>query len=285
MTKNSFGKNIPEIKKLFKDFEIENYIRKTLISVLNYLEIEDSESVVEFAIKEAKSYDKLENYERKVHQLFDQKRITQGIPVKLGNRANLIFNQIKNFIQGHQILDLGCGDGKVGELIAKSNSRQVILADVYRNGNISNLELPFVLINQKGKIPFYDNMFDTTLLLTVLHHSDNPVEVIKEAVRVTKNSGKIIVIESVYGVDKYDNLNEEQQRLVNIFFDHFYNRVIHFSEFEENKVNVPFNFQTPQSWKKFFAEHKAIENKMVELGFDQKVVPEYHTLHILEVKK
>ncbi len=283
--KNAFNQKIPEIKELFTDVKVETHIRDTLRSVLSYLEISDSEEVIGYTLNKAKSYKSLAEYEKSVHQLFDKKRITQGIPVKLGNRAKLMFNQIKDYVKGHQVLDLGCGDGKVGELISKQG-RQVVLADVYRNGNISNLSLPFIQIKQKGKIPFDDNMFDTSLLLTVLHHSDDPSQVLSETKRVTKEDGSIIVIESVYGVKKYSgNLTEEQQRLVNIFFDHFYNRVIHYSEFKENKVNVPFNFQTPEAWKKFFAKHGLVQKKLVHLGFDQKTVPEYHTLHVLQVKK
>jgi len=281
---NAFKQELPEIKELFADKKVEERIRKTLLEVLNYLEIDNPEEVIEFTLAEAKNYVALADYERNVHQLFDKKRITQRIPVKLFNRAQVIFGQIKDYLQGHQIMDLGCGDGKVGELISKQG-RHVVLADVYEHGNLSNLNLPFVKIPQNNPIPFDNDMFDTTLILTVLHHSDDPGQVVEEAKRVTKNGGKILVIESVYGVDAYGDLSEEQQRVVNCFFDHFYNRVIHYSEYEENKVNIPLNFQTPPAWEKFFAKHGLLQEKLVHLGFDQPTVPEYHTLHVLKVEK
>ncbi len=282
---NAFGAKIPEIKEVFQNTDVEKYIIQRLTEVLEYLEVTDAKQVVDVVVKSAKHYDKVANYEKNIHQLFDQKRITQRIPIKLANRAQIMFSQIKPHILGHQVLDLGCGDGKIGELISKQG-RHVVLADVYENGNISNIELPFVFTKQNGKLPFEDNFFDTTLVLTVLHHSNDPVEVITEARRVTKNNGRIIVIESVYGITEYSkNLNEEAQRLANLFFDHFYNRVIHYSEFEENKVNVPFNFQTPKAWKAFFEKYGLRQIKIENLGFDQPTVPEYHTLHVLEVRK
>src|SRR3989344_2250309 len=269
MNMNTFNQSIPKIKEVFKDSNIEEYIKKTLKSVLEYLEIKDSEELIEIIIQKAKEYKSLGQYEKNVHQILDKKRVIQGIPMKLTNRAQLIFNQIREYIQGHQILDLGCGDGKVGELISKQG-RHVVLADIYKNGNISNIKLPFVLLNSKKTLPFENEMFDTTLLVTVLHHSDNPSEVLSEAKRVTKTKGTVIIIESVYGLKKYsNNLSSEQQRYVNIFFDHFYNRVIHYSAFKENKVNVPFNFKTPKDWKIFFTKHGLKQKKIIHLGFDQ----------------
>ena len=156
------------------------------------------------------------------------------------------------------------------------------LVDVYEHGNIANVDLPFGLIKQNKQIPFLHDMFDTTLLLTVLHHSDEPLQVLEEARRVTKQGGRVIVLESVYGVDAYGDLTIEEQRLVNIFFDHFYNRIIHYNEFEENKVNVPFNFRTPEQWNELFEQNGFKVVSTTHLGFDQQCVPEYHTLHVLE---
>ena len=79
-------------------------------------------------------------------------------------------------------------------------------------------------------------------------------------------------------------ITPEQQRRVNIFFDHFYNRVIHYSTDPNSKVNVPYNFNTPERWKKEFADAGLEEEKVVHLGVDQPTVPEYHTLHVLRVK-
>ncbi len=281
--KNAFGNKIPEIKTILKNGNVKKYIETTLKEVLTYLEIKEIKELVDFAINNASTYQDISDYEKKVHLMFDKKRGTQRIPVKLSNRAQLMFNQIKNHVKGRDVLDLGCGDGKVGEILQDIHGRDVILVDVYEHGNISNINLPFGLIKQNKKIPFLDSSFDTTLLLTVLHHSDDPVQVLEEARRVTKKGGRVLIIESVYGVEAYGALSEEEQRLANIFFDHFYNRIIHYSDFEENKVNVPFNFQTPQNWNTLFKKEGFSVVNTIELGFDQKTVPEFHTLHVLEV--
>ena len=285
MVKNAFGDNIPQIKELLKNKEIRDYVEKVLKRVLSHLEIKDVEELIELTISKAMNYTDLNEYETEVHRIFDKKRVTQRIPTKLANRSQLIFEQIKDYLKGHDILDLGCGDGKLGEIIANTQPRQVILVDVYEPGNIANINLPFGLIKQNRKIPFLDDNFDTTLLLTVLHHSDDPIMVLEEAKRVTRKGGRIIIIESVFGVDGYDKLDENEQRLTNIFFDHFYNRIIHYSEFPENKVNVPFNFKKPDQWNKLFIKMGFVIEETKHLGFDQEAVPEYHTLHVIRVNK
>ena len=79
----------------------------------------------------------------------------------------------------------------------------------------------------------------------------------------------------------YLKLSAEQQRLLNVFFDHFYNRILTYSTNPETKVNVPFNFNTPDNWKAVFAQYGLKEEKVVHLGLDQQIAPEYHTLHVL----
>ena len=174
-------------------------------------------------------------------------------------------------------MDLGCGDGKVGELLSKQNL-EVTLADIYEHEHVNSTGLRFL-----EKVPLGEK-YDLTLLLTVLHHSEDPLITLKEAKKLTKKSGRIIVIESVYGVEigDFGKLSSEQQRLTNVFFDHFYNRVIHYSDDPNKKVSVPFNFQTPTEWKKTFEDVGLVQIGFEELGIDQPIVPEYHTLHVLE---
>ena len=59
-------------------------------------------------------------------------------------------------------------------------------------------DLPLKLYNDK-KIPFSTNSFDTTLLCYVLHHAKNPINLLKEGIRVFKKN--IIIFK-----DNADNL-------------------------------------------------------------------------------
>ncbi|VVB76217.1 Methyltransferase domain protein [uncultured archaeon] len=294
MSQNFFGKKIYSFSEILSDRIVSNYIQKTLLNVFAHLGLKkkNAEEIMgEFIALAANSKSEGE-YESLAHALLEQKGIVGAVPKKLSGRADKIYSQIKEFVIFGKVLDLGCGDGEVGKLCSLKN--EVILSDIYKNKNIAKTGLGFRIFGQGEKVPADDCEFSNVLLLTVLHHSDNPLQVLKEAVRVAKSGGRIIVIESVYGAsgkelggkakkdaENYCALNLEQQRKAGIFFDHFYNRVIHYSAESKTKVNVPFNFNTPLGWKKLFEENGLVQEKAVHLGIDQPIVPEYHTLHVL----
>jgi len=235
-------------------------------------------------------------YEKETHRLLEEEGVTEIIPQKLTSRAEIIFNQIKDFLEGERVLDIGCGDGKVGELISKMLGLSVDLTDIYEHGHIRDTRLEFKLM-PKDRLPYEKDSCDTSLLITVLHHSEFAAKTFREAVRVTKPEGKIIVIESVFApkpegssdaierAGPFLKLSPEQHRKANMFFDHFYNRCIHYSEDPKKKVTVPFNFKTPEGWKVFFEKEGTAQEKIIHLAIDQPTVPEYHTLHVLRVKK
>lgn len=90
-----------------------------------------------------------------------------------------------------RVLDLGAGDGFVGEAAARDLDGEVILADVV---DFNQTDLPLVLYDGH-RLPFDDGAFDTTLLLFVLHHAADPDAVLREARRVTR--GRVVVLESI----------------------------------------------------------------------------------------
>ena len=237
------------------------------------------------------NYLKLEDYEEQAHYVLEKEKVAQKIPEKLSARASLMYSQIEQYLLPGNVLDYGCGDGQVAELIAKNKNQKVTLTDVYEHNHVKETGLKFKLFNQGAKVPFDDNEFENTLALTVYHHSSKPLNSIWDACRVTKRNGRVIVIESVYDVNgkelpaamqkkikNYLSLSPEQQRKVNIFFDHFYNRVLHYSKDAKTKVNIPFNFNTPKNWEKIFAEYGLKQEIIIHLGLNQPTAPEYHTL-------
>ncbi len=84
----------------------------------------------------------------------------------------------------------------------------------------------------KDKLPFEDKSFTTSMLITVLHHTKNPEEILKEAKRV---SNQIIVMEDTY--------KTSIQKLFTFFMDSFYNL-----EF----IGHPHTNKTEKEWEKVF---------------------------------
>jgi len=297
--KNAFDLPIYEIKDVLLDPEIEAVIQTLRQGVFRYLGVADekSEAIMAECLDFARSYRAVTEYEQSANAVLAREGVGEAIPKKLVERAQIMYEQIKPYLLAGSVLDLGCGDARLAQLLAQ-NGFTPMLADVYENPNVLNTGLPFRLLGQSETVPFDDNQFVNTLLLTVLHHSDDPVQVLRETRRITRPNGRIIVIESVYGVNgqelsparrapvqQYLALTPEQQRRVNIFFDHFYNRVIHYTNEPTQKVNVPFNFNTPGAWKQIFEQMGLKQEQIIHLGVDQQAVPEYHTLHILTAIK
>ncbi len=323
-TINAFGMEIPALWDILLDKQLSSYIQSTLCRIVESFGVQhrDANHFVQktlgISVKYKKAYPDdnyhpTEDYEQDLARLLSTAlELTEKVDTSLkklsmfsaaerkiggslSERADLIIEQINPFLNGKNVLDYGCGDGLIG-LRLHRNGYSVVNLDVRMVTRLSDMALydgiPFILYGDGHNLPESIGKFDNVLLLTVLHHTDNPVRNLENAIKATRKGGRLIVIESVYGVtpeDKepqphekeYLSLSPEQQRKVNIFFDHFYNRIIHYSDDVLKKVNVPYNFNTPAAWKDIFERHGLKQEQLVHLGIDQPTVPEYHTLHIL----
>jgi SAM-dependent methyltransferase len=84
-----------------------------------------------------------------------------------------------------EVLDVGTGDGLIAHLIQRQRP------DVRIRGIETFLRKdPFIPIDSfDGRtIPFPDASFDLVMLIDMLHHTDDPVAMMREAVRVTRKS-------------------------------------------------------------------------------------------------
>lgn len=267
----------------------DNYIRKTLVSVLSALNIPSARDIADKILQEFYSYKNLEDYEANAHKILKAEGLTpQILSQRLDERAEKVYSQIEHYLpKKGSVLDLGCGDGRIGKLIADRKGLEVTLADVYKHQDTDRTGLEFVMVNSGGNIPAENEKYDAVIESTILHHCDNPINTIQEGKRVTKNDGKIIVIESVYGKKDdtdFGKLSAEQQRLACVFFDHFYNRIMHYNEDPAKKVNVPRKFNTPSGWEVIFNQNSLKQEAVRYLGIDQPIVPEYHVLYVLGKK-
>lgn len=101
-------------------------------------------------------------------------------------------------VAGKNLIDIGCGDGfytlqyfdqvRPKSLTAIDGAKRAIdLATRKKAGrNIS------FLVGDFHKLPFKDDSFDMALLQAILHHDENPLQTIREALRVAP---KIIIHE------------------------------------------------------------------------------------------
>jgi 2-polyprenyl-3-methyl-5-hydroxy-6-metoxy-1,4-benzoquinol methylase len=88
------------------------------------------------------------------------------------------------------LLDIGCGDGllavRVGELAGIPDVRGVDIAAQ------ANCRIDVKTYNGR-ELPFDNEHFDLVTISDVLHHAEDPLAVLKEAVRVVKKSGNVLI--------------------------------------------------------------------------------------------
>ena len=140
-------------------------------------------------------------------------------------KAKKINECCREFVKGG-VLDIGAGRCFIAEEVREKNNADVTCLDVK---NLSQTGMKVVVYDGR-KIPFKSNEFDTALIAYVLHHCEEPIKVLKEAIRVTK--GNIIIFEDT-----------KPSAFVNMM------------DFLSNKlrgVKTPFKFRTEKEWLKIF---------------------------------
>lgn len=134
----------------------------------------------------------------------------------------------KQIPRGSRILDLGGGWGFYAEPLKKRGHEPLVL-DVVNPGY---QKAPVVLYDG-SKIPFPDQSFDVTILVTMLHHVPDPEALLREVKRVTRQ--KVVVAEDLY--------HHAAGRFWTLCRDRFLN-----VEFMEH----PHQFRTDSGWREFF---------------------------------
>lgn len=83
----------------------------------------------------------------------------------------------------HSVLDVGCGDGLIDSLVLASRPDLSIRGvDV-----LVRPEAQIEVAQFDGvRLPFPDKSFDSVLFCDVLHHTESPITMLKEAVRVAR---------------------------------------------------------------------------------------------------
>jgi ubiquinone/menaquinone biosynthesis C-methylase UbiE len=152
-----------------------------------------------------------------------------------------------------QVLDLGSSDGKLAasiqrELITRQKQVKFIGCDIHVQPET------FIPIMQYDgqRLPFEDNSFDCVLIVDVLHHTNNPRQVLQEAKRVSRRN---ILIK-----DHYWSNEKDFTRLK--YADYIGNNPY--------GIPLPYNFLTQREWQSLIEECKLsiVERKTYQLVVD-----------------
>jgi SAM-dependent methyltransferase len=83
------------------------------------------------------------------------------------------------------LLDIGCGDGKLASLL--SHIRPVLRIEGVDVVPREETSFP-VRLYDGVSLPFADSSFDAVMLIDVLHHTRDPLQLLQEALRVSRGS-------------------------------------------------------------------------------------------------
>jgi ubiquinone/menaquinone biosynthesis C-methylase UbiE len=155
----------------------------------------------------------------------------------------------RDFIrEGSKILDLGCGSAIIAKTFRDFFKADVLGVDI---ADRRIFPIRFKLIDGEN-LPFVANNFDTVLITYVLHHSQKPIQLLKEAKRVVKD--KIIIYEDLPEGDVSEFFCKIHGGLFDIFF----------------QKEIKSTFKTEKEWLRIFQELnlKLIFQKKVSSRFD-----------------
>jgi SAM-dependent methyltransferase len=294
--RDAFGRRIVPLPMLLARPATKAFIYAGLCEIFGELGLEERviQEIAATCIEKAQTATSLLAYEQECHAFLVFKGALPLLLKKAKNRADRHVDLIRPYLKTGKFLDLGCGPGQVGKICAEEGS-EVVLADVYEHPSIRSLGLLFVKLLQRSKLPFADETFDNILMFAMLHHTEDPLLMIREASRTIKIGGRVHLVETVYGLRpeqlslsaspldrQFASLSEEEQRHATMFFDYFGNHVTwYYTEDPDQHVPVPFNFHTPTAWEALFVAHgfKLIEKRPLHLDPAASV---FHHLFIFE---
>jgi SAM-dependent methyltransferase len=131
------------------------------------------------------------------------------------------------------VLDIGCGDGTIGSLLAQRRP------DIAIQG-VEFLARPECKIECRTfdglSLPFEDGSFDVCLFVDVLHHTQDPGVLLREAARVTRS-----------WVLLKDHLDEN-------VFDHLTLRFMDWVGNRPHGVVLTYNYQNRRKWEEYFSK-------------------------------
>lgn len=176
-------------------------------------------------------------------------------------RANELAAWIAPHVRG-QILDLLCGDGRVGENLAERGCHVLLVErpDVY-DVDHSVHSAPFQLFDEGKPLP----AVDTVLLSTVLHHEPDADRLLQLAARSARR--RLILVENCLDSEH----PAEFQEFMDLFFNHCLNHTA---------LDSPMNHRTAEQWVQacaFYGVPVAVERKERLPG-----IPLSHHLIVIE---
>lgn len=267
MQRQSTQKTYDYVRENLAQYYGEMYFR--LVLILSQLGIPQEK--IDSNIKWIFDMISTEKSEARAANYIGREIVPQIIGRPLASRAQYMAEIVSPYLKKGRLLDFGCGDGKVSFSLSSTGRAyanqvsHITLYDIetYVEKKIRDI-MEFTTDWNRIKSSF---AFDTTLVLTVLHHCE---DIDQEMERLLQVSKRLIIIESIVS-----NLNPGP---VMAWIDWFYNRGLH----PLTDIPVPGNFKTHDEWLNIFYLYNLKLEKIIDYGVDLLVAPEHHMMYVLD---
>lgn len=274
----------PEIQKMqarlrsaLSDAAVLQLVRGDLLHTFSQLGLkQEAPAVIERMLATLRDTTDIEATEAQIYAELQQLRVgtlslTQILDAKMQQRAAIIYGQVAPFFKSDAtIIDWGCGDGQVTNLIAKHITHKIEGYDV-RKYPAPGLAISITQFDGQT-IPVGFGHFEAGLMTNVAHHEVDNSRILRELSRIIRSGGRLVVIETV---PIKDDPTEFERTFIG---DYVYNRLFHQSD-----IPVPGTYETEAGWVKRFAaagfeleKFKKITNP-TPLGYDQPTIRDWHT--------
>ena len=124
----------------------------------------------------------------------------------------------QDFFSNKNIVDVGCGNGRIGRLVAplaKQYTGLDLSQSVYAFPSYLNTKNVTLVRASGTDLPLKDALADVTICWGVLHHMDQPKKALSELLRVTKPGGSILIFIYSTAYRGRKNLNQFAKNLSN----------------------------------------------------------------------
>jgi ubiquinone/menaquinone biosynthesis C-methylase UbiE len=173
---------------------------------------------------------------------------------KILDIQNIIKDNFTN--SPNSILDIGVGNGNVLTSVAESIGLDkdmlfgVDTVNYSKNNNFKHIEY------DNHHIPLPSGSIDLTLIMMVLHHSNHPLSILKEAYRTLSDTGSVIIRET--------NAYSEDLLEFNILMEYVFYTIL-----LEIPIHITDNYFPIEKWEKLFVEAGFNYRKLSEKSINE----------------